>query len=324
MRSQLLARPSLIRLLLILLLGAAPAALAEDLPAYSPSNLGATSLSSVGSDSMANLVDLWTKEFQKFHPQLEVQVVSRGSASAPAALIEGTADVGPMVRPMKSVELDRFNRSYGFEPTQIRTAMAGVAIYVSDENPIKSISFEELDALYSKSMNRGAKEAVERWSELGVSNGVSSQQIMALGAGIDSYARSFFRQQVLMLGDFDQDVTMTADTASMLETIKRNDNAIGFGAIVNNIPAGVRLLPVRKEATARAVLPTEDALRSGTYPLGRFLNVYVVREPGKNMEPETKEFLRFVLSRNGQEIVAEEGLLPLPASVARQELAKLK
>lgn len=309
---------------LILAVGLSAIAVADELPEYQPGSLGKTSLSSVGSDSMADLVDLWAAEFNKFHPQTKVQVVSRGSATAPAALIEGTADVGPMARPMKSVELEKFKRSYGFEPTQIRTAMAGVAIYVSKSNPIKSISFEQLDALYSKSMNRGAKAEIASWQDLGVNLGVSKNDVMLLGAGLSSFARSFFRQQVLMLGDFSSDVTMTADTASMLETISLNDNAIGFGAVLDEIPEGVRLLPVSRSGDGKAVLPTKTALRNGDYPLGRFLNVYIVREPGKEIDPETKEFLRFVLSKNGQAIVAEEGLLPLPVSIAKQELAKLK
>ncbi|MCB0345011.1 MAG: substrate-binding domain-containing protein, partial [Bdellovibrionales bacterium] len=198
MRSQPLLRTKFTKMFSVLVfsLSLSTIAAADQLPEYQPRNIGKTSLSSVGSDSMENLVDLWAKEFGKFHPETDIQVVSRGSASAPAALIEGTADVGPMARPMKSVELDKFKRSYGFEPTQIRTAMAGVAIYVSKNNPIKSISFEELDALYSKSLNRGSKAVITSWKDLGVEQGLASSDVMALGAGLNSYTRSFFRQQV--------------------------------------------------------------------------------------------------------------------------------
>ena len=294
-----------------------------ELPEYSPADLGEGKLSSVGSDSMDGLVGLWVDAYREYQPQVVVQVVSRGSATAPAALIEGTADIGPMARTMKANEVEVFRTQYGFEPTQIRTALSGVAVYVSKDNPISQISFDDLDAIYSAKRKRGAKKQYSNWSDLGVAGQVSGESIMPLGSLQDSYPYSYFRQSILLQAPFVKELASTADSRSMFEAIGANLGAIAFGEVLSKGDDRVKALPVSKKRGDAAYQPSEFNMLSGKYPLARFLNVYVVRYPGKPLDSATADFLRFVLSKQGQQVVAKQGLRPLPAAVVQAELGKL-
>ncbi len=298
------------------------------LPSYVPQVLPESSLTSVGSDTMEGLVQLWVDAYKAVQPGVTVQVSSRGSATAPAALIEGTANIGPMARPMKSNEVEDFKEKFGFEPTQIRTSVSATGIYVSVNNPIKSISLDQLDAIYSADRKRGLPSSITKWSDLKISGELSEKPIMVIGAVPTSYSHAFFRQRVLMQGNFLETVTSAADRKSIGEIIRSNPNAIAYGSLsdydLNGEMSGVKFIPVQETATSRAYPPTPAAIESETYPLARFLNVCIVRHPGKPLDPVTSDFLHFVLSREGQEVVAKQGLSPLPLSVLSAELAKLK
>ena len=297
------------------------------LPAYSPAPQLGGELTSVGSDSMADLMALWAEGYKKLQPQVALNVTSRGSATAPAALIEGAADLGPMSRPMKSAELSEFKTKYGFEPTQVRTAIAAVTVYVAKENPLEEISLEQLDAIFSTSKKRGAPAGLITWADLGVKGSFASQPIVPVGVTADLTTQAFFRQQVMLQGEFVPTLMATASNESMFQTISSNRSAIGFGeARAQNgkkVLEGIKAIAVRRTKSDPARLPTEANLVSGEYPLGRILNIYVVRYPGEQVEPSTKDFLRYVLSDQGQRIVRAEGLIPLTPKMIREELSKL-
>lgn len=325
--ARIILKPSILFWSLVLL---SPLAIAEgpfevspELPEYKPAQLTEATINSVGSDSMGGLVDVWVNEYRQYQPDVAVRVLSRGSATAPAALIEGTADIGPMVRPMKEAELEEFKLKYGFEPTQIRTALAGVAVYVSKDNPLNSLTFEQLDAIYSVTNNRGLRKEVVTWGDLGAKGKLADEQIMRLGPDAHSYPYAFFRQQVTLQGDYHPAVTSTADVNSMLEAVAANPSAIGYGPIAGATDK-VKILAIAKEGGDKPTLPTMSSLENGRYPLGRFLNVYFAHDPSVGLEPATKDFLRFVLSKKGQELVQAQGLIPLPATVVRTELQKLQ
>jgi phosphate transport system substrate-binding protein len=298
-------------------------------PNYSPSQRLNKALTSIGSDSMGNLVERWAEAYGQFQP-VEIKIENQGSASAPAALIEGSADIGPMARPMKRNERSGFIARYGFQPTQVRTAIAAVAIYVNKQNPLTEISFEQLNAIYSshpKADSAVGSARADSWQavsksikELPVVAG--DPAIYAIGATADPYAFAYFRQQVLAATDLDSSVTNTGDVGSMLELISRKPNAIGFG-LLTTPPAGVKILAVRRNASEHAVMPNQIELEQERYPLGRFLNVYVISDPekgqGERIEQGVSDLLSFILSRQGQAVVAKEGLLPLSHSVVAEE-----
>ncbi len=284
-------------------------------------------ITAIGSDSMGSLMRRLAEAFRKQQPQVAMQVVSRGSATAPAALIEGSADLGPMNRPMKATELKEFRSKYGFEPTQVRTAIAAVGIYVAAENPLDKITFAQLDSIFSASRKRAGETVVTKWEQLGVKGKFSGEEIVAIGLEAESQAASAFRQQVMLQGEFSDRLLVTTDSRSLAEALRVNKSGIAFGDLTaesNSEMKSLKRLQVGKDDLSHAVKPTEANVRSGEYPLARFLNIYIVRTPGEPLETSLKTFLSFVLSPAGQEIVRREELIPLPTAVAQEELSKLE
>ncbi len=294
----------------------------ETLPVYEPVPLKAESLTSVGSDSMDELVSLWVQTYKKYQPHVTIEVKSQGSASAPPALIEGSADFGPMVRPMTTPELEDFELKYGFKPTQIKTALVGLSVYVSKANPLNKISLKELDAIFSKNRERGASSQLTQWSQLGTGGEFGNNAIIPIGRPHNSYLTAYFRQRVLLQGDFLPEVASTADMNSMLQTIATNPGAIGFGDM-NVSGEGIKTLAVSENLEDKAFTPNLMTMLKEQYPLARFLSVYIVRFPGKALDEPTKDFLKFVLSHEGQKIVETQGFVPLPANVVNEERQKL-
>ena len=299
--------------------------LSAGLPEYQAGGGGAQGgkLSSVGSDSMGGLMDLWVKAYEEFNPKVSIQIVSRGSATAPVALIEGSADLGPMARPMKVPELEKFRAKFGFKPTQVRVAMANVVVYVSVDNPLTEISFDELDAIYSATRNRGSKQSVEKWSQLGVSeSAIADQKVLPIRSSQNDYLSNQFRQRVLLQGEFAESVTTVTNANTLFEAIRKNPATIGYGAFSTPVD-GVKKLAIPKDDKSPGVFPTLKTIANGDYPFARFLNLYVVRHPGKELDSTIVDFLRFVLSKQGQKILLSQGLLPLTADIVAEELEKL-
>jgi phosphate transport system substrate-binding protein len=308
--------------MLILLSTNASADELNNLPNYEPSKLESGSLSSVGSDSMQDLVNRWVELYKTYQPDVTINIQSRGSASAAAALINGMADLGPMARPMKSPEVEDFRLKYGFEPTQVRTSIASISVYVSKNNPITNISLKELDAIFSETKFRGSKAQLNDWSTLGLRGSFARADLMPVGRVLDSYPHAYFRQRVLLQGKFNDKVLSTASMPAMIETIAANPGAIGYGE-TGFANEHVKELGIANEPGAEAVLPLIDNILTESYPLGRFLNVYIAREPGESLDNTTRDFLSFILSKQGQEVVKQQGLIPLPANIVLEERAKL-
>jgi phosphate transport system substrate-binding protein len=153
---------------------ASPAAAADALqvdpalPAYSAVSGVSGSVSSVGSDTLNNVMTLWAETFNKLYPNVKIQIEGKGSGTAPPALIGGTAQLGPMSREMKSSEVDEFEKKFGYKPTRIRVAVDALAVFVNKDNPLKCMSFDQVDGVFSKSRRGGAKEDVKSWGQLGL------------------------------------------------------------------------------------------------------------------------------------------------------------
>lgn len=314
-----------------LILGSAGSAWSEssNLPEYKPSKLKLSRLTSVGSETIGGLVEQWVAAYREFQPEVTIDVVSRGSATAAPALIEGTANLGHMVRPMKESELQDFKIKFGFEPTQIRVALAGIAVYVNKQNPIDKISFDQLESLYSATPVRSQAGKLAKWKDLGVRGAFAEKPPVLIGALADSYPQTFFKQQVLLQSQFVDGLMTTSTPAALFESIRLNPEAIGYGEI-RIAPEDVKALAISRpndqgdeQGDTEAYEPSENNVVTGKYPLSRYLNLYFVRSPDKPLEPTTVDFLHFVLSKQGQEIAVKEGFIPLPSSVVREELDSL-
>ena len=279
-------------------------------------------LSSVGSDTLNNLMTLWAETFYKFYPNVKVQIEGKGSTTAPPALIAGTAQLGPMSRPMRGTEIDQFEKKFGYKPTPIRTAVDALAVFVNKDNPIKCLTLEQIDAIFSKSRRAGYKEDIKTWGQLGLTGDWANRPISLYGRNSASGTYGFFKEHALRNGDYKDEVKEQPGSASVVQGVTVDRYSIGYSGI-GYATAGVRAVPIAEKEGDTCVEAKADRAYSGEYPLARFLYIYVNKPPGKPLDPLTQEFVKLVVSKEGQEVVVKDGYFPIPASIAREELAKL-
>jgi phosphate transport system substrate-binding protein len=280
-------------------------------------------ISSVGSDTLNNLMTYWAESFQKFYPNAKIQIEGKGSSTAPPALISGTAQLGPMSRPMKGSEIDQFEKKYGYKPTPIRTSVDALAVFVNKDNPIKCLTMPLVDAIFSKSRRYGHREDIRTWGQLGLSGEWANRPISLYGRNSASGTYGFFKEHSLKNGDFKDEVKEQPGSASVVQGVTVDRFAIGYSGI-GYATAGVRAVPLSEQEGGKCVEATADHAYAGTYPLARFLYVYVNKPPAKPLDPLTREFVKLVLSKEGQSDVIKDGYFPIPASVAKEELNKIQ
>jgi phosphate transport system substrate-binding protein len=280
-------------------------------------------VSSIGSDTLNNLMTLWAEGFSKFYPNAKIQIEGKGSSTAPPALISGTAQLGPMSREMKGTEIDAFEKKYGYKPTAIRSSVDALAVFVNKDNPIKCMTMSQVDAVFSKSRRAGYKEDVKTWGQLGLTGEWASKPISLYGRNSASGTYGFFKEHSLKNGDFKDEVKEQPGSASVVQGVTVDRFAMGYSGI-GYATAGVRPVPLAAKEGAKCYDADPENAYAGTYPLSRFLYVYVNRAPGKALDPLTREFVKLVLSKEGQEVVIKDGYFPIPATIAKEELNKVQ
>ena len=312
------------------LVSAIPAAYADDVIVLDPALKGyvkvtgvSGNVNSIGSDTLNNLMTLWAEGFRKQYPGVKIQIEGKGSSTAPPALIEGTAQLGPMSRAMKSTELDAFEKKFRYKPTVFPVAIDALAVYVNKDNPVQGLTMAQVDAIFSKSRRFGAPANLERWSQLGVTGEVADSPISIYGRNSASGTYGFFKEFALKNGDFKDEVKEQPGSASVVQGITEDQAGIGYSGI-GYLTSGVRVLPLAEKDGAPFVAPTQQNALNGSYPLWRHLLVYVNKSPNKPLDPLVKEFIKFIYSKEGQAIVIKDGFFPLPQSVIEKELAKLE
>jgi phosphate transport system substrate-binding protein len=280
------------------------------------------SLNSIGSDTLNNLMTYWAEAFGKLYPNVKIQVEGKGSATAPPALISGTAQLGPMSRKMKLEEEDAFEKTHGFKPTRISVAIDCLAVYVHKDNPIKGLTLAQADAIFSKTHKSGA-ENIATWGQAGLTDNWAELPLSIYGRNSASGTYAFFKEHVLLKGDYKDTVKEQPGSAAVVNGVAGDRAGIGYSGIGYRT-SEVRAIPLAKNDKSPLVEPTFAAAMKGEYPLGRSLYIYVARKPGEPLPKMIEEFLKFVLSHEGQEIVVKDGYGPLPAKVVAQQLDLLK
>ena len=280
-------------------------------------------LSSIGSDSLNNVMTLWAETFSKFYPNAKIQIEGKGSTTAPPALISGTAQLGPMSRPMKGTEIDQFEKKYGYKPTALRTSVDALAVFVNKDNPVKCLTLAQVDAIFSKSRRQGAKEDVKTWKQVGLTGDWAAKPLSLYGRNSASGTYGFFKEHTLKNGDFKDEVKEQPGSAAVVQGITVDRFAIGYSGI-GYATAGVRAVPLAEKEGGKCVEADAENAYNGSYPLARFLYVYVNKAPGKPLDPLTREFVKLIMSKEGQEGVVKDGYFPIPASVAKEELSKVQ
>ena len=279
-------------------------------------------LNSIGSDTMNNLMTFWAEGFNRLYPNVKVQIEGKGSSTAPPAIILGTAQIGPMSRAMKPTEMDDFERRYGYKPTQIRTSLDALAVYVNKDNPIKGLNFSQVDAIFSKTRKGGYREDITTWGKVGLAGEWGNRLISLYGRNSASGTYGYFKKKALFKGDYKNTVKEQPGSASVVQGVTEDRFSIGYSGIGYKT-SGVRAVPLVKKGNAYKEAVIENVV-DGSYPLARFLYCYINKKPGKPLDSLILEFVKYILSKEGQEVVIKDGYIPLPASVIAEELGKIK
>ena len=292
------------------------------IPEYQKASGISGNLSSVGSDTLANLMTLWAEEFNRAYPNVNIQIQAAGSSTAPPALTEGTSNLGPMSREMKDDELEAFESKYGYKPTAIPVAIDALAVMVNKDNPVKGLTREQVDAIFSTTLKCGGAKEIETWGDAGVS-AWASKSIQLYGRNSVSGTYGYFKEHALCKGDFKNNVNEQPGSASVVQSVTSSANGIGYSGM-GYTTSGVKMVPLAKKGSTNYVDATPANAINGSYPLTRYLFIYVNKKPNQPLSPLDGEFIKMVLSKTGQQVVIKDGYIPLPAKVVEKELAKLK
>ncbi len=278
----------------------------------------------VGSDTLNNMMDMWLKEFQKIYPNVSGSYRGEGSSTAPPALMEGTSQLGPMSRPMKDEEIDKFEKKFGYKPTQITVAIDCVAVFVNKDNPVKGLTIPQVDCIFSSTRKSGFRD-ITVWGGAGLRGNPDWENlpISLYGRNAVSGTYAFFKKNALYGGDYKDTVKEQPGSAAVVNGVAKDRGGIGYSGIGYRT-ADVRAIPLAKDHESDLYEPTFENAMTGKYPLGRALYVYVNKKPNEPLPPLVLEFMKFVLSKEGQEVVVKDGFGPLPPKIVERELAKLQ
>ena len=289
------------------------------LPKYKRVSGVSGSLNSVGSDTLNNLMTLWAEGFRKEYPNVRIQIEGKGSSTAPPALIEGTAQLGPMSRQMKDSEAEAFEKKFGYKPTEVRVAIDALAVYVNKDNPIEKLTLPQVDAIFSSTRKGGATADVTTWGDLGLTGSWASKPISLYGRNSASGTYGYFKEVALFKGDYKNTVKEQPGSASVVQGAENDLYAIGYSGIGYKT-SGVKAVALAAKEGGDFGGADAKSVFAGKYPLSRYLYIYVNKAPNKPLDPLIREFLTFVLSHGGQEVVVKDGYLPLPGKISGEQL----
>ena len=293
-----------------------------NLATYSKASGVSGNLSSVGSDTLANLMTLWAEEFKRLYPNINIQIQAAGSSTAPPALTEGTSNLGPMSRKMKNKEIESFEKKHGYKPTAIPVAIDALAVYVHKDNPIKGMSIPQVDAIFSGTRKCGHDKDINKWGQMDLGGAWKGRDIQLYGRNSVSGTYGYFKKKALCKGDYKNTVNEQPGSASVVQSVSTSINGIGYSGIGYKT-SGVKAVPLAKKSGKPFVEATPDNAITGDYPLSRFLYVYVNKHLNRPLSLLIMEFIKMVMSKTGQEVVVKDGYIPLPAKVVDKYLKKL-
>jgi len=323
MMRKLVVKRTLVTLAALLTLSTASQAsdlVDPNLKPYQPVSGVSGNIKSIGSDSMNNTMTLWAEGFLGQYPNVQIEIEGKGSGTAPPALIGGTAQFGPMSRPMKGEEIDNFEKSYGYKPVELATSIDMLAVYVHKDNPIECLSLQQVDAIFSKTRRGGHDQNIRTWGDVGLTGQFANMPISLYGRNSASGTYGFFKDNALFGGDYKDEVKEQPGSSSVVQGTASELGGIGYSGI-GYMTADVRAVPLASTPDGKCVPATPDNAYTGEYPLARYLYVYVNHKPGSTMDPLRREFIRYVFSREGQEDVVRDGYYPITQVIAEEQMS---
>jgi phosphate transport system substrate-binding protein len=280
------------------------------LPAYKPVSGVSGQIKAVGSDTLGVLMRTWADKFKALYPEVKIDIESKGSATAPPALTEGAAQVGPMSRPMSVEEVDAFQKKYGYYPVSTPVAVDEIAVFVNKDNPIQCLTIPQLDQIFSKSHLYSGGINVDKWGAVGLTGDWADKPIALFGRNAQSGTHEIFVADVLAHGDFKDNLKEEAGSEGVVAAVASDKNAIGYAGI-GYLTDGVRAVSLAATAASKCADASFESALSGKYPLERFLYVYLNKDPKKPLEPAVHEFIKYILSKDGQAETIKAGVYPL-------------
>jgi phosphate transport system substrate-binding protein len=299
----------------------AVAAVDASIPTYKKASGVAGNVSSVGSDTLANMMTLWAEEFKRQYPNVNIQIQAAGSSTAPPALTEGTSNLGPMSRKMKDKEIESFENKFGYKPTAVPVAIDALAVFVNKDNPIKGLTIKQVDAIFSRNRKCGEAKDITAWGDAGLTGSWANKKVELYGRNSVSGTYGYFKKVALCKGDYKNTVKEQPGSASVVQAISSSVNGIGYSGMGYKT-SSVKAVPLSKKGSKFVEATPENAV-NGSYPLSRFLYVYVNKKPNQPLAPIEREFIKMIMSQQGQGIVDKDGYIPLPAKVVEKTLKKL-
>jgi phosphate transport system substrate-binding protein len=316
-------RSSIVLLALLLVAATAMAVdLDPKLPTYAKVSGISGNLKSIGSDTLNNLMTLWSEGFRSQYPAVKIEIEGKGSSTAPPALIEGTSQFGPMSREMKSKEIESFEKKYGYKPSRIRAAVDSLAVFVHKDNPIQSLTLQQVDAIFSKNRKGGYGKDIVTWGDLGLTGEWKDKPISLYGRNSASGTYGYFKEVALFEGDYKDSVKEQPGSSAVVQGVATDKYGIGYSGIGYKT-ADVRTVPLAKAEGKKAFEANADNAYSGDYPLARFLYIYVNKNPNQALDPLRAEFIKYVFSKEGQMVVIKDGFYPVTRNLAQEDLKAL-
>lgn len=292
------------------------------LPGYAKVSGISGNLKSIGSDTLNNLMTLWSEGYRSQYPAVKIEIEGKGSSTAPPALIEGTAQFGPMSREMKSKEIEAFEKKYGYKPSRIRSAVDSLAVFVHKDNPIQSLTLQQVDAIFSKNRKGGYGKNIVTWGDLGLTGEWKDKPISLYGRNSASGTYGYFKEVALFEGDYKDSVKEQPGSSAVVQGVATDKYGIGYSG-VGYKTADVRTVPLAKAEGKKAFDANAENAYSGDYPLARFLYIYVNKNPNQALDPLRAEFIKYVFSKEGQMVVIKDGFYPVTNALAQEDLKAL-
>ncbi|MBM2846143.1 MAG: Phosphate-binding protein [Bacteroidetes bacterium] len=255
--------------------------------------LGQEVITVKGSDTMVILAQRWAERYMTAHPDVAVQVTGGGSGTGISALINGTTDICNASRPMKNSERDKLKQRFGTRGIEIKCAQDGLSLYVNEANPISELTMQQIKDMYSGKINN--------WKDVGGPN----ERLILYSRENNSGTYVYFKDNVLLGEDFAPTAQNMPGTAAVVNAVAKDKWGIGYGGAAYG--KGIREVKVKKDAVSPGYTPTFENIKSGNYPIARYLYMYVKNRPAGAM----KEYIDWILGDEGQKIVSEVGYFPI-------------
>jgi phosphate transport system substrate-binding protein len=297
-------------------------ALDQGLPAYQAVAGISGQIKSVGSDTLNIEMTLWAKGFKDLYPGVNIEIEGKGSATAPPALLQGLAHFGAMSRPMTAEEIDAFETKYGYKASGFRVAVDALAVYVNKDNPIRCLTLQQLNRIFSSTYKVAGGGNIKTWGDVGLTGEWAAMPISLYGRNSISGTYEFFRATALNNGDYKDDVKQQPGSEAVVRGVANDRSAIGYSGLDYRTNE-VRTVPLASYNGGKCYDTSAEATYSGNYPIARYLYVYLNKKPNEQIDPLCSEFIKYIVSREGQTQTEMAGDYPITNAIREEDLNRL-